>query len=163
MAQLIALGFKDEAGADAFIGKLKQMEKEQIIGLQDVVKVVRRADGKTKIHQGMNLTAAGALSGGFWGMLIGLIFWMPWLGFAIGAATGAITGKLSDIGIDDEFIKETAEAIKPGEAGVFMLVAQQTPDKVEAEITGTQATVIKTNLSHEQEAHLRDLFPSEEA
>ena len=95
-----------------------------MIGLQDVVKVVRRADGKTKIHQGTNLTAKGALSGGFWGMLIGLIFWMPWLGFAIGAATGAISGKLTDIGIDDEFIKETAEAIKPGEAGVFMLVGE---------------------------------------
>ena len=161
MAQLIVLGFKDEAGADAFIGKLQQMQKEQILGLQDVVKVMRRPDGKTKIHQGMNLTAAGALSGGFWGMLIGLIFWMPWLGFAIGAATGAISGKLTDIGIDDAFIKETSDAIKPGEAGVFMLVGQTTPDKVEAEIKGTQATVIKTNLSHEQEEHLRELFPTE--
>jgi len=161
VAQLIVLGFKDEAGADAFIGKLQQMQKEQILGLQDVVKVMRRPDGKTKIHQGMNLTAAGALSGGFWGMLIGLIFWMPWLGFAIGAATGAISGKLTDIGIDDAFIKETSDAIKPGEAGVFMLVGQTTPDKVEAEIKGTQATVIKTNLSHEQEEHLRELFPTE--
>lgn len=161
MAQLIALGFHDEAGADAFVGKLQQMKKEHVIGLRDVVKVVRRPDGKTKIHQGMNLTAAGALSGGFWGMLIGLIFWMPWLGFALGAATGAISGRLMDIGIDDEFIKETAEAIKPGEAGVFMLVEQTTPDKVEAEIRGTEATVIKTNLSQEQEAHLRELFPTD--
>jgi uncharacterized membrane protein len=163
MAQLIALGFKDEVGADAFIGKLQQMQKEQILGLQDVVKVVRRADGKTKIHQGTNLTARGALSGGFWGMLIGLIFWMPWLGLAIGAATGAISGKLTDIGIDDEFIKDTAEAIKPGEAGVFMLIGDSTPEKVEAEIAGTQATVIKTNLSTAQEEHLRELFPTEDA
>lgn len=161
MAQLIVLGFENEAAADDFMAKLKQMTKEQIIGLQDVVKVVRREDGKTKIHQSLNLTGAGALSGGFWGMLIGLIFWMPWLGFAIGAASGALAGKMSDMGIDDTFIKDTAENIQPGQAAVFMLVGEQTPDRVEAEIKGTNARVIKTNLSAEQEAHLRELFPSE--
>lgn len=161
MAQLIVLGFEEETGADAFIAKLQQMSKEQIIGLQDVVKVVRRPDGKTKIHQGLNLTAAGALSGAFWGMLIGLIFWMPWLGLALGAAGGALGGKLSDVGIDDEFIKETAEKVRPGQAAVFMLVEESTPDRVDAEIAGTKATVIKTNLSADAEAHLRELFPTE--
>ena len=162
MAQLIVLGFKDEAGADAFMGKLQHMEKEQIIGLQDVVKVVRRPDGKTKIHQGKDFTAkAGALSGGFWGLLIGLIFWVPWVGLAIGAATGAISGKFADFGIEDKFIKETSEAIKPGEAGVFMLVEEAMPDKVAAEISGTEATVIKTNLTQDAEANLRELFPTE--
>ncbi len=162
MAQLIVLGFKDETGADAFIDKLQHMEKEQIIGLQDVVKVVRRPDGKTKIHQGKDFTAkSGALSGGFWGLLIGLIFWVPWVGLAIGAATGALSGKFADFGIEDKFIKETAEAIKPGEAGVFMLVEEAMPDKVAAELIGTEATVIKTNLTQGAEAQLRELFPTE--
>lgn len=159
MAQLITLGFKEEAGADAFISKLEQMRREEIIGLEDVVKVTRTADGKTKVKQGLNLAGAGAVSGAFWGMLIGLIFWMPWLGAAIGAASGAIGGKLSDIGIDDGYIKQTAESIKPGEAGVFMLVSTQAPDRVALEIEGTEATVIRTNLSLEQEQKLRELFP----
>lgn len=161
MSQMIALGFTDEASADAFVGRLQHLQKEQIGGLQDFVKVVRRPDGKTRIHQSLSLTAVGALSGGFWGMLVGLIFWMPWLGFAIGAATGALSGRLTDIGIDDEFIRETSEAIKPGEAGVFLLVDEPATGKLEAEIAGTHATVIKTNLSHDQEAHLRELFPSD--
>ncbi len=158
MAQLIVLGFDDEPAADAFIGKLQQMGKAQIIGISDVVKVTRTADGKTKIKQGLNLTATGALSGAFWGMLIGMIFWMPWLGLAIGAASGAIGGKLSDVGINDDFIKETAEAVQPGQAGVFLMVEKSTPDKVAAEIEGTKARIIQTNLSDEQEAQLRDLF-----
>jgi uncharacterized membrane protein len=160
MAQLVVLGFKDEAAADSFIDKVQKMTREQILGLSDVVKVVRREDGKVKIHQGVNLAAAGALSGAFWGMLIGLIFMVPWLGAAVGAASGALSGKLSDFGINDEFIKETADKIRPGEAGVFMLIAQSTPDKVAAEIEGTQATVIQTNMSTEQEERLRELFPS---
>jgi uncharacterized membrane protein len=161
MAELVVLGFENEADADGFIGKLQQMSKEQIIGLQDVVKVVRTPDGKTKIHQGSSLAATGALSGAFWGMLIGLIFWMPWLGAALGAAGGAIGGKMSDVGIDDHFIKETAQQIQPGQAGVFMLIGTSTPDRVVAEIAGTKATVMKTNLSADAEAHLRELFPAE--
>lgn len=159
MAQLITLGFKDEAKADAFISKLEQMRREEILGLEDVVKVTRTADGKTKIKQGLNLAGAGAVSGAFWGMLIGFIFWMPWLGAAVGAASGALGGKLSDLGIDDNYIKQTAESIKPGEAGVFMLVTAEAPDRVAAEIEGTEATVIKTNMSMEQEEKLRELFP----
>lgn len=160
MSQLIVLGFEDEAGADGFIAKVQQMSREQIVGLADVVKVVRRPDGKTKIHQSVNLAAAGALSGAFWGMLIGLIFMVPWLGAAVGAASGALGGSLSDFGIDDTFIKQTAEKIQPGQAGVFMLINQMTPDKVAQEIEGTKATVIKTNMSEEQESQLRDLFPA---
>ena len=161
MAQLVVLGFENETDADSFIGKLQQMSKEQIIGLQDVVKVVRKPDGKTKIHQGQNLTSTGALSGAFWGMLIGLIFWMPWLGAALGAAGGALGGKMSDVGIDDKFIEEIADKVQPGQAAVFMLIGTSTPDRVEAEIAGTKATVIKTNLSADAEDHLRELFPSE--
>ncbi|MGV8082849.1 MAG: DUF1269 domain-containing protein [Coriobacteriia bacterium] len=160
MAQLIVLGFKDEAAADGFVEKVKAMTREQILGLSDIVKVVRREDGKPKIHQGVNLTAAGAVSGAFWGMLIGMIFFVPWLGAAVGAASGALSGKLSDMGISDEFIKETAEKIRPGEAALFLIVEKSTPDKVAAEIEGTHATVISTNMSTEQEARLRELFPS---
>jgi uncharacterized membrane protein len=50
------------------------------------------------LNQAVNLTAAGALSGGFWGSLIGLIFLCPMLGFAIGAATGAASGALTECG-----------------------------------------------------------------
>jgi uncharacterized membrane protein len=126
------------------------------------VKVTRSADGKTRIKQGVPLVAAGAVNGMLWGMLIGLIFWMPWLGAAIGAASGALGGKLTDIGIDDGFIKLTAESIAPGQAGVFMLVGDSTPDKVATEIQGTKARVIKTSLSAEQEAQLKELFPPEQ-
>lgn len=160
MSELVVLGFDDEADADAFIGKLEQMDKEHIVGLQDLAKVTRTADGKTKIKQGYNLVAIGAMNGAFWGMLIGLIFWVPWLGAVVGAASGAIGGKLTDIGINDDFIKETAEAIAPGQAGVFMLIGESTPDKFAEEITGTKARVIKTNLTHEDEDKLRELFPT---
>jgi uncharacterized membrane protein len=160
MSQLIVLGFQNEADADTFIGSLQQMEKEQILGLSDLVKVVRSADGKVKIKQGNNLTGVGALSGAFWGMLIGLIFFMPLLGLAVGAASGALAGHFSDYGIDDSFIKEVGEKIEPGHAAIFMLVDQATPDKVEDELSkwSGKVTVIKTNLTADAETKLKETF-----
>jgi len=109
----------------------------------------------------------GALGGAFWGMLIGLLFWMPWMGLAIGAAAGALAGKFSDIGVDDQFIKEVGQTIEPGQAALFLLVDKATPDKLIPELEQFDATVLQTSLSDEDEAKLRELFgahePEEEA
>jgi uncharacterized membrane protein len=80
--------------------------------------------------QAVNLTAAGAVGGSFWGMLIGLIFLNPLLGAAVGAGAVTISGKLSDIGVDDKFMKELAETFKSGASALFVLVRRATPDEV---------------------------------
>lgn len=89
------------------------------------------------MHQTANLTAAGAIRGGFWGSLIGLIFLNPLLGFAVGATTGAISGALTDVGINDDFMKELAATMTPGSSTLFVLVTKATPDKVLEELKGT--------------------------
>lgn len=158
MSDLVVLGFENEAEADGFIAKLQGMQKEHILSLQDLVKVTVDAEGKPKIKQSNNLAVTGALGGAFWGMLIGLIFLMPLVGMAAGALGGALGGKMSDYGIDDDFIKEVAAKVKPGQAALFLLVAEATPDKVAEEIAGTKAEVIKTNMSNEAEQKLREAF-----
>ncbi|NIM92575.1 MAG: DUF1269 domain-containing protein [Anaerolineales bacterium] len=134
------------------------MVKEQILTLEDAAVCVRREDGQVKVKQSNDLVGAGALGGAFWGMLIGLLFWAPWLGLAIGAVTGAIAGKYSDIGIDDSLIKEVSEDIEPGNSALFLLVAEATPDKVLDEFKGMNVTVYQTSLSKEDEAKLKEAF-----
>ena len=158
MSDLIVIAFDDEATADKLKTDLGTLQKEELIGLDDLVVVVRREDGKIKIKQATNLTGAGALSGSFWGLFIGILFWMPWLGMAIGAASGALAGKLSDIGIDDSFVKEVADLIDPGTSAIFLLVRKATPDKVMQRLDVYHGKVIKTSLSDEQEAKLREAF-----
>ena len=104
----------------------------------------------------MNLTAAGALSGAFWGMLIGLIFLMPLVGTALGAASGALGGALSDTGINDDFMKDAAQALIPGSAGLFLLIRKMTTDKVLADLEGVGGTVLRTSFDHTNEQALRD-------
>ena len=83
--------------------------------------VTKDAKGKIKLHQTVNLTAAGA-SGGFWGMLIGLMFLNPLLGIAVGASAGAVSGALVDLGINDQFMKDLAATLTPNSSALFVLV-----------------------------------------
>ncbi|MEA3438835.1 MAG: DUF1269 domain-containing protein [Chloroflexota bacterium] len=162
MSELIVFAFKTETGAKEMGGEIKNLQKQQLITLEDAAIVVRKQDGKVKVKQANNLVGAGALGGAFWGMLIGLIFWMPWLGLAVGAITGAIAGKATDVGIDDKFIKDVGETIDPGDSALFLLVVEATADKVLDDLKKFNATVIRTSLSKEQEAKLKDAFAAEE-
>jgi uncharacterized membrane protein len=136
--------------------KIFSLQKEYLIEIADAVIAVKRDDGKIKLNQLMNTTAAGALTGGMWGSLIGMIFLMPLLGAALGAASGALSGALSDFGINDQFMKDLAASLQPGNAALFVLVEKMTGDKVLDALKGTGGTVLKTSLDHTKEQALRD-------
>jgi uncharacterized membrane protein len=118
--------------------------------------VTKDADGRIKLNQLFNATAAGAASGSFWGFLVGLIFMMPIAGVLLGAAAGALGGKLSDYGINDEFMKGVAGSIQPGNAALFMLIKKMTADKVVAGLQEFGGTVLRTSLDQTKEKELRD-------
>lgn len=160
MSDLIAIAYDDVATATQVREKVFDLQKEHLIAIEDIVVVERRQDGRIKLHQARNLVGAGALGGAAWGGLIGLIFFMPLLGMAIGAATGAAAGAASDIGVDDQFMRELGQHLKPGSAAVFMLVAEATPDRVIPELTKFGGRLLKTSLSAEAEQHLRDAAKS---
>lgn len=162
MSELIVLAFKTETGAQDMASEIQKLQKQHLITLEDAAIVVRKGDGKPKVKQATSLVGAGALGGAFWGMLIGMLFFMPWLGMAVGAVTGAISGKFADIGIDDNFIKEVSNSIEPGHSALFLLVAEATTDKVMESLKGFDATVLKTSLSKEQDARLREFFSAQE-
>ena len=159
MSDLVVLAFKDEEGASEFAPEIARMQKMNILTLEDAAIVRRSGDGKVKVKQANNLVGAGAFGGAFWGMLIGLLFWVPWLGLAVGAVTGALAGKFSDIGIDDSFIKEVGSEIPPGSSAFFLMIAQSTPQRVLEELHGhTEVKVLRTSLSRDAEERLREAF-----
>ena len=158
MSELFALAFKTETGASEMLDTIKSLQKQQLITVSDAATVVRKPDGKVKVNQAVSLVGAGALGGAFWGMLIGLLFWMPWLGLAVGAVTGAISGKLSDYGIDDSFIKEVGEKVEPGGSALFLMVEKATGDKVMEELSKFEVEVLQTSLSREDEEKLKAAF-----
>jgi uncharacterized membrane protein len=155
MSDLIVIAFPTEAKAEEVRQKLLTMQKEYLLELGDAVIAMKDDKGQIKLNQMINTTAAGAVGGAFWGALIGLIFLMPLAGAALGAAGGAVGGALTDLGINDKFMKETAAAIKPGTAALFVLVRKVTADKVLEGLKGEGGTVLKTSLDHTKEAALQ--------
>jgi uncharacterized membrane protein len=155
MSSLVVIKYADEFKAEEIRLMLQKMQKSYLIDMEDAVVAVKDQKGKIKLHQMYSLTAAGAVGGGFWGALIGLIFLNPLLGVAAGAAAGAASGALSDVGIDDGFIKDLAAALQPGTSALFVLVRKATPDKVLDELKGTGGTILRTSLSHDDEAKLQ--------
>ncbi|MBP7003477.1 DUF1269 domain-containing protein [Amaricoccus sp.] len=157
MADLIAVVFESEAKAEEVRNKILEMSKDYLIDIGDAAIAVKTADGKVKLNQLMNTTAAGAAGGSFWGLLIGVLFLNPLVGVAAGAAGGAIAGALTDVGVNDKFMKElAAHDIQPGEAVLFVLVKRVTGDKVLEQLKGVGGRILQTSLDHTREEALRN-------
>ena len=155
MSTLVVVAYPNEYQAEEVRLRLLQMQKEYLVDLEDAAIAVRKENGKIKLRQLYSLTGASALTGGFWGLLVGLIFLNPLLGVAVGAGAGAVSGALADVGVNDNFMKDLAAQLKPGGSMLFILYRSISLDKALAELEGTGGTIIRTSLSHEDEDRLR--------
>ena len=159
MATLTVWKFDSAGGAQSALTQLERMQKEELIQINDGAYVTwPEGKKKPKTEQLHNMTGMGALGGSFWGLLFGILFFIPLIGLAIGAAAGALAGSLTDVGIDDSFIREVRAQVTPGTSALFVMTSNAVTDKVIEEFKGSGATLVSTNLSHEQEAKLREAF-----
>lgn len=163
MPTLTVWKFDSADGAERALDTLQRLQKEELIQVNDGAYVTWPAGRKKpKTSQLHNMTGAGALGGSFWGLLFGLLFFVPLLGLAMGAAMGAMAGSMSDVGIDDEFIKQVRDQVTPGTSALFVMTSGAVVDKVIEQFRNSGATLVSTNLSHEQEARLREAFAETE-
>ena len=155
MSTLLAIAYPDAETAEKVRAELVQATKEKLVDLQDAVVVEHQADGKIKLHQAVNTTGAGAAGGAMWGGLIGLLFLAPLLGMTVGAASGAIGGKMADVGVSDDFLRELGDRLQPGAAALIALGSTDARDKVIERVKGYGGEIVQSSLSTEQEEQLR--------
>jgi uncharacterized membrane protein len=163
MSDLVVLDFDGVGTADEVLTKLRGMQKQNLIDLEDACVVVHTEAGKVQLKQSVNLTSLGARTGLSSGMLIGalagLLVLNPLAGIAVGglagAGFGALSGSMADYGINDQFIQDLGRTIPKGSSALFLLIRRSTPDKVLPEIQPFKPRVLKTSLSYEQEDKLR--------
>lgn len=158
MSDLIAIAYENEYKAEEVRLTLIKLQKEHLIELEDAAIVVKKEDGKVKLNQAINLTGAGAVSGSFWGLLIGTLFLSPIVGVAVGAASGALAGALNDIGVDDNFMRELGQTMQPGTSALFLLVRKATPDKVLEEVAPYGGKVLRSSLTKDREDQLQEVL-----
>ena len=159
MATVTVLKFAAADGASNALGRVKDLQKQHLIKLHDAA-IVSWEKGKKspKTKQLVDLVGMGAMSGMFWGMLLGLIFATPLFGMAIGAAFGALGGSFRDYGIDDDFIKRVRSQVTEGTSALFLMTSEVVMDRVVEAMKDVKFEIIATNLSHEQEQKLREAF-----
>lgn len=156
MSDLLVIEFKTEAEADEVRQRLLSMQKEYLIELGDAVVAVKRPDGTVKLNQLVEPVKSGAVSGMFWGALIGLLFMMPLAGAAVGAASGALSGKFTDLGINNEFVKDVANTLQSGNAALFLLIRKMTTDKILPALQGTGGRVLRSSFDETKEETLQE-------
>jgi uncharacterized membrane protein len=154
MSDLVAVAYDSVDTARQVADNVVQLQKAHEIELDDMVVVERQQDGKVKLHQ-PSAAGAGAVGGALWGGLIGLIFFVPLLGMAIGAASGAAAGKLSDYGVDDNFMKQLGDNLEPGAGALILLIRKVSVDKVIPQIK-VPGKIIQTSLDNDSEQRLAD-------
>ncbi|MFF0344680.1 DUF1269 domain-containing protein [Kribbella sp. NPDC004875] len=160
MTHLVVLGVDSREDAERVLQVTEDLAKQQLLQRDDAAYAYKDDKGKVRIHQTMNMTAAGAAGGALWGTLIGLIFLNPLAGLAVGAATGAVAGKLTDVGINDDMIKQVGRELQIGHAAVFLLARSATVDRVIDALKPFNPTVIQTNLTKEREEELVEALQS---
>jgi uncharacterized membrane protein len=99
----------------------------------------------------------------FWGMLFGLLFFVPFLGMAVGAGLGALMGKVEKSGVDQEFQRQVRDMLTPGTSALFLVVEKVTPDKAVEALSRYGGTVLKSSLSKDAEAELREALHGAQA
>jgi uncharacterized membrane protein len=164
MSDLVVIGFNDTMKADEVLWRLRTLQSEDLVDLEDAVVVIRDQSGKIQLKQSVDLAgaqaSAGLIAGTFLGGLIGMLFLNPTAGFLLGgmfgASAGALSGSLADYGIDDDFIESLAETIPNNSSALFVLARKARQDKVLAALSDVGGKILKTSLSPDQEKRLRE-------
>lgn len=163
MSDLVVIEFPSEAKAEEVRHKLLDLQKEYLIDIGDAVIAIKQPNGRIKLNQLFHPTAAGAAYGTLWGTLVGMIFLMPLAGAALGAASGTLAGALTDVGINNRFMKDVAASLQSGNAALFVLIRKMTTDKVLADLKGVGGKVLRTSFDHSKEEALRAALAAVEA
>ena len=159
MATVTVLKFSSADGANKALSAVQDLQKSQLIKLHDAAIVTWPKGSKSpRTQQLVNLVGIGAMSGMFWGMLLGLIFAAPLFGMAVGATFGALGGAFRDYGIDDDFIKRVRSQVTEGTSALFLMTSEAVMDRVVDVMSHMKFEIIATNLSFEQEQKLREAF-----
>ena len=158
---LIGVSFPDVYRAQEFLTAVTRLKANKVLVLEDAVMVVKDAEGKTVVQETIDPSPGrSAMSGGMWTGLFGLLLGGPvgWAaGVAIGAGAGALTAKVIDLGISDDWVAWFREAVKPGTATVAILASEIVQDGLVAEVERfAGAELVYANFDEDMLARLRD-------
>ena len=155
MAEVVVIGYPDEATAQRAYAQVAELEADEIIETAGVSVVHREADGTLKVTTPTHATSEGAAGGALWGGLFGLLFFVPVFGVVMGGIFGAIFGKLGDMGIKDAFRAQVQDLVRPNSSALVLIFSRATPDRALDGLAPLGGQVLRTSLSREAEDEIQ--------
>ena len=128
MSTLVVITYPEGAAAGEAAATLKQMQTQVLIDLEDIAWFTKDTDGTLKCHQGTSLSGATANGGACWVFL----------------AT------------EDQWINEVANSIPLSGSALFVLARNPSVERALPEMAKFGGTLIKANLSVQQERALAE-------
>jgi uncharacterized membrane protein len=170
VATLVAISYPGEPERATSVAQdLQTLAFSPAADLDDAVAVVVDENGDAQLLQSTDLTSEGALDGALIGLVAGIVLTLPFpflapLGIAgaslatsaIGAVTGGVIGHYSDIGIDDDFVRDVSASLPKNSSALFVLVEGDSTPEVLAELAKCGGELLSTDLPDEQAARLRE-------
>ena len=155
MSDLIVIGYENPQTAREAYEQVQRLQRDFIVDLRGLAIVNVDADGKTHVDTPQRIIGRSAVSGAVFGMLIGLLFFVPGM-VLLGGGIGALIGKFSQSGINAEFRDRVAHLIEPGHSAVVIMAAKVTEDKFRTAMAPFGGTVLQTSMTDEDEKELAE-------
>jgi uncharacterized membrane protein len=149
---LWAIGFDDMARADQVRDEITRIAwSSHRLVLEDVAVIVRHPDGHFTFDREPFPAVANVMACSVVGFVIGLVAAAPLAGALIGALVGSAGDAVAaTVGIDDKFVKEIEELMKPGTSTLLVLDDASDMDVILYAIRGLGGTVLRTNVDRER-------------
>ncbi len=155
MSDIIVIVFRHPDAAAEVTAQFQALEAQRALHLVDARIVVKDKDERLHVKDvAGHPVVTGAVVGGLLGALI--FFMTPVLGALVGAAAGSVVGKLTspDL-VDEKFVDDVAQALRPDSSAVFLQVDRANTEAVITALRPFRGTLIQTTVSPEVEEELK--------
>lgn len=155
MSVLMAILYPDPQTADEVLETVETLTREGHLDLEDACAVVKDEKGKVELHQEYNLSLFGAIAGLAVGTFLGWFIWLPYLGIP-GAILGAMAGRVSDRGIDDNYMRDVSKEMYPQTSALFLSLRSSTVESVIQALAPYGGRIFHTSLDKAEELALEE-------
>ena len=156
MPAIIAIGYPSEATASLAAEEARALAGDLLIERDAIAEIVRDKEGAFKVTSNHHTVAGGPTYGMFWGLLFGVLFFVPVLGMTVGPGLAELMDGIEKSDVDEQFQQQVRDMVQPGTSALFLVVENVSPDRVVAALIRFGGTVVTSPLTGKAHDELQE-------